>query len=235
MDLNKGMEMQDYQKKSAALEAAKELQNGMILGLGTGSTVYYLIQEAARLIREGLHVCAVPTSERTAYMADELGIPLLSVESLPSIDLAIDGVDAIDDHFQAVKGGGGALFREKMIAGKARRVIWIMDESKLVSHLSQAVLPVEVVPFGFKYVMEECRKLGFRPELRYVDGTIFQTDNGNYILDLAGNGTMNYQEKAQQLKRLTGVVETGFFPAFCEKIIVDGKDGITVHANRFSD
>ena len=205
------------QKKAAAVMAAGELRDGMVAGLGTGTTVYYLIQEIARLVKEGLTIHVLPTSEQTRSLASQLNIPLLSTDTAPVADLAIDGVDGVDSHFWSVKGGGGALFREKLIASNARRVIWILDESKLLNHLSEVPLPIEVVPFGFSYVMKEVAALGFRPRLRLNDGMPFLTDNGNYILDLAGDSSMDYREKSALLKSLTGVVETGLFPDFCDK------------------
>lgn len=221
----------EEQKQAAAIKAAKELRDGMVIGLGTGTTVFYLIQEAARLVREGLSIRAVPTSERTRLLASQLNIPLLSIKDAPPIDLAIDGVDAVDDSFWSIKGGGGALFREKMIASHARRVIWILDESKLHSHLSEVLFPVEVVPFGYRYVMNESRSLGFIPTLRRDGGTRFLTDNGNYVLDLAGGPYMDYKEQSRKLKALTGVVETGLFPDFCEKLIIGGPEGVTIRKN----
>lgn len=219
------------QKKAAAVMAAGELQNGMAAGLGTGTTVYYLIQEIARLVSEGLAIHVIPTSEQTRILADQLHIPLLSTDDAPAADLAIDGVDSVDSSFWSVKGGGGALFREKIIASNARRVIWILDESKLCGHLSEVMLPIEVVPFGFPYVMKEVRTLGFRPRLRSDGEKPFLTDNGNYILDLAGDSSMDYREKSVLLKSLTGVVETGLFPDFCEKLIIGGPDGVRILEN----
>lgn len=221
----------EEQKKAAAVMAAGELRDGMVIGLGTGTTVYYLIQEIARLVSEGLVIHALPTSEKTRLLASQFRIPLLSADTAPAADLAIDGVDGVDSSFWSVKGGGGALFREKMIASNARRVIWILDESKLCCRLSDVLLPVEVVSFGFRYVMKEVRALGFQPRLRANGNIPFLTDNGNYILDLSGDPSMDYREKAAQLKSLTGVVETGLFPDFCEKIIVGGPDVVRVAEN----
>lgn len=221
----------EEQKKAAAEKAAEELRDGMVIGLGTGTTVYYLIQKVARLVEEGLSIHAIPTSEQTRGLALKLHIPLLTPENAPAIDLAIDGVDAVDDSFTAVKGGGGALFREKLIASSARRVIWILDESKLHRHLSEVLLPVEVVPFGFPYVINECCSLGFLPALRQNGSQPFLTDNGNYILDLAGTPSMNYEKLAKKLKSLTGVVETGLFPDYCEKLIIGGEEGVKIQMN----
>lgn len=138
----------------------------MILGLGTGSTVYHLIVKLAERVRGGLSIHAAATSARTEELAAHYGIPLIPFHDAEQIHLAIDGVDAIDPDFHSIKGGGGALFREKVIALKALRVIWIMDQSKLVPTLNGLTLPVEVVPFALEYVEEQVLAMGFTSCLR---------------------------------------------------------------------
>lgn len=220
--------MTEELKKAAALKAAEEIRSGMMLGLGTGSTVYYLVQHLGELAAAGLQIHATATSRATEDLARQNGVPLVDIEKVREIDLAIDGVDAIDPAYQAVKGGGGALFREKVIATRAKRVIWIMDERKLMPHLSHVPLPVETAPFGYHFTEKKIKDLGFIPELRTRDGEIFITDNGNYILDLAGNADMDYRIMAHKLKEITGILETGFFGPICEKIIVGTKNGVIV-------
>lgn len=220
--------MTEELKKAAALKAAEEIKSGMMLGLGTGSTVYYLVQHLGDLAAAGLQIHATATSRATEDLARQNGIPLVDIKKVREIDLAIDGVDAIDPAYQAVKGGGGALFREKVIATRAKRVIWIMDERKLMPHLSHVPLPVETAPFGYHFTEKEIKDLGFIPELRTRDGEIFITDNGNYILDLAGNADMDYRIMAHKLKEITGILETGFFGPICEKIIVGTENGVIV-------
>ena len=156
----------EEQKKLAAVKAAGEIQDNMILGLGTGSTVYHLIVKLAERVRGGLSIHAAATSARTEELAAHYGIPLIPFHGAQQIHLAIDGVDAIDPDFHSIKGGGGALFREKVIALKALRVIWIMDQSKLVPTLNGLTLPVEVVPFALEYVEEQVRAMGFTSCLR---------------------------------------------------------------------
>ena len=151
----------EEQKKLAAFKAAGEIQDNMILGLGTGSTVYHLIVKLAERVRGGLSIHAAATSARTEELATHYGIPLIPFHGAQQIHLAIDGVDAIDPDFHSIKGGGGALFREKVIALKALRVIWIMDQSKLVPTLNGLTLPVEVVPFALEYVEEQVSAMGF--------------------------------------------------------------------------
>ena len=156
----------EEQKKLAAFKAAGEIQDNMILGLGTGSTVYHLIVKLAERVRGGLSIHAAATSARTEELAAHYGIPLIPFHGAQQIHLAIDGVDALDPDFHSIKGGGGALFREKVIALKALRVIWIMDQSKLVPTLNGLTLPVEVVPFALEYVEEQVRAMGFTSCLR---------------------------------------------------------------------
>ena len=156
----------EEQKKLAAFKAAGEIQENMILGLGTGSTVYHLIVKLAERVRGGLSIHAAATSARTEELAAHYGIPLIPFHGAQQIHLAIDGVDAIDPDFHSIKGGGGALFREKVIALKALRVIWIMDQSKLVPTLNGLTLPVEVVPCALEYVEEQVRAMGFTSCLR---------------------------------------------------------------------
>lgn len=222
----------EAQKRIAALEAAVEIRDGMTLGLGTGSTVYYLVEEVGRLIAEGASLQAAVTSKGTEALAARWHIPLLPIEEVGRIDLAIDGVDAVNDRFQSVKGGGGALFREKIIAQHADRVIWIMDESKLVTDLSRTLLPVEVLPFGWRFVAARIESLGFEVHPRMRDGRLFVTDNNNYILDLLSRESVDYQEAASRLKLMTGVLETGFFDSICEQIIIGRDQGAERRRNR---
>lgn len=166
MNNTNGYHGTEEQKKLAAFKAAGEIQDNMILGLGTGSTVYHLIVKLAERVRGGLSIHAAATSARTEELAAHYGIPLIPFHGAQQIHLAIDGVDAIDPDFHSIKGGGGALFREKVIALKALRVIWIMDQSKLVPTLNGLTLPVEVVPFALEYVEEQVRAMGFTSCLR---------------------------------------------------------------------
>ena len=202
------MYSKEEQKKAAAWQAAMEVEDNMVLGLGTGSTVYYLMEKLSERIRGGLNVHGAATSLETEGLARRLGIPLISLEDARTIHLAIDGVDAIDPDFYSIKGGGGALFREK-----------------LVHSLSGRVLPVEVPAFAVPYVEEQVREAGFIPKLRIKDGTVFVTDNGSHILDLTGGVEMDYPMAAVRLKSMTGVLETGLFGDICEKIIVGTENG----------
>ncbi len=220
--------MRINQKKIAGEKAAEYIKNGMIVGLGTGSTAKYLIDRVGQLVREGLRIQAVATSRATERQARALGIPLLEIDEADHIDLAIDGVDEIDGGFNATKGGGGALFREKIVASLAREVIWIMDESKLVEHLGAFPLPVEVLPYGHKAVLRRLAEYGYRPVLRERDGAPFVTDNGNYIVDLHLGVPAPVEEAAKNINGIVGVLETGQFLKMCSRIIVGTDHGAQV-------
>lgn len=220
------MKTKAVQKELAAKRAASYIKDGMTIGLGTGSTAYFLIQEVGDLVDSGMQLQAVVTSEATWELAKAENIPIIMPEETKQIDLAIDGVDRIDKGFHAVKGGGGALFREKIIASKADEVIWIMDESKLVEELGEFPLPVEVLPFGYSWIIEVIENAGGNAVLRYLDGYPYRTDNGNFILDVTFSKGMDYQSGAQAIMDITGVLETGFFDRICSRIIVGSEDGV---------
>ncbi len=221
-----GFDMRESQKQAAAKAAAGLVREGMTLGIGTGSTVYYLIREMGVLAASGMRFQAVATSERSRELAESLGIPVLMPEETERIDLAIDGVDEIDGSFCAVKGGGGALMREKIVAVKADEVIWIMDESKLTEQLGSFPLPVEVNPFGHSWAAEAIRQLGGHPVLRKKDGQIFRTDNGNYIYDVTFDRDAEYRSAAAAVRQIPGVLETGFFDSICSRILVGTPKGV---------
>lgn len=219
------------QKQNAGEKAAEFIKDGMVIGLGTGSTAYYLIKKVGELVANGLNITAVATSHSTAKLAGELQIPLKSVDDVEGIDLAIDGVDEIDPDFNAIKGGGGALFREKIIANLAKEIIWIMDDSKLVDAIGDFPLPVEVLPFGFPHLFDKLKSLQYNPVHRMKDGKPYITDNGNYIVDLHLGKPMNIAEVNQTLQSMTGVLETGLFLNMCKRIVVGTEDGFKVIEN----
>lgn len=219
------IEKKEYQKQTAAKGAVSYVRDGMTIGLGTGSTVYYLIRELAALAESGMKLRAVATSVRSQKLAVSCGIPVCGPNETDHIDLAIDGVDEIDSGFCAVKGGGGALLREKIVASQAEDVIWIMDESKLVERLGNFPLPVEVLPFGASWAAEEIKKAGGIAELRKKNGQIFYTDNGNYILDVTLKQDAEYRTFSDTLGKIPGVLETGYFDRICSRIIVGTDDG----------
>lgn len=219
------------QKRVAGEKSTEYIKNGMILGLGTGSTAYYMIKKVGELIKNGMEIKAVATSKSTESLARELKIPLLSIDEVDRIDLAIDGVDEIDNEFNAIKGGGGALFREKIVASLANEVIWIMDESKLVDGIGKFPLPVEILPYGYKHVIKELQDYSLNPKIRMKEEEIFVTDNGNYIVDLHIGTPMNINDVYNKVNRITGVIETGLFINMCDRIIIGTSSGTKIINN----
>ena len=215
-------------KKLAAERAADYIRDGMTVGLGTGSTARYLVDKVGAMVKEGLKIRAVTTSKATEARARELGIPVLDINDVESIDIAIDGVDEIDPDFNATKGGGGALFREKIVACLAKEVIWIMDESKYVDHLGRFPLPVEILPYGWKVTYRKLEALGYRPEMRLNGNALYVTDNGNYIADLRLTAPVNAEEVKRNLDNTVGVLETGQFLKMCTRIVIGTSCGIKI-------
>ena len=220
------------EKRIAGIKAADYIKDTMIVGLGTGSTVYYLIEQVGKLVKQGLNIKTVPTSKRTSSLAKKFNIPEIEIDKIKKIDLAIDGVDEIDKHFNAIKGGGGALFREKIVSTIANKVIWIMDSSKIVDTIGKFPLPVEILPYGFTHVIEKLQMLSFNPTLRMKSDIPYVTDNHNYIVDLHLGESFNIEYVSEQLKSITGVLETGLFLNTCEKIIVGKNNEAKVIENR---
>jgi ribose 5-phosphate isomerase A len=222
-------EYRDMDKKRIAGEkAADYVKEGMILGLGTGSTAYYAMNAIGRLVKEGMLLRAVPTSRTTELQARSLGIPLLSIDEVERIDLIIDGVDEIDRNFNAIKGGGGALYREKVVASLAEEVIWIMDDSKLVDAIGKFPLPVEVAQYGYRQAMGRMERYGLHPALRMQNQSPYITDNGNYIIDLHLDAPMNIEYVCNCLSSVVGVLEHGLFIKICKRILVGCADGVKV-------
>ena len=215
-------------KKLAAERAADYIRDGMTVGLGTGSTARYLVDKVGAMVKEGMKIRAVATSKATEARARELGIPVLDINDVESIDIAIDGVDEIDPEFNATKGGGGALFREKIVAGLAKEVIWIMDESKYVDHLGRFPLPLEILPYGWKVTYRKLEALGYRPEMRLNGNALYVTDNGNYIADLRLTVPVNADEVKRNLDNTVGVLETGQFLKMCTRIVIGTSCGIKI-------
>ncbi|OPJ57620.1 ribose-5-phosphate isomerase RpiA [Clostridium chromiireducens] len=219
------------QKRIAGEKATEYIKDGMILGLGTGSTAYYMIKKVGELVRSGMNLKAVATSRNTENLAKELNITLVDIDEVDRIDLCIDGVDEIDKHFNAIKGGGGALFREKIVANLANEVIWIMDNSKLVDSIGAFPLPIEVLPYGYTQVIRKLKSYSLNPAIRVKDGNVFISDNGNYIVDLHIGNPMDINDVYDKVNGLTGVLETGLFINMCKRIIVGTDSGVKVIEN----
>lgn len=218
-------------KQEAAEQAVSGINSGMAVGLGTGSTAYFVVEAIGRKIREGSlrNVVGMPTSERTADQAKKLGIALVGFDTHPVLDVAIDGADEVGPDLGLVKGLGGALLREKIVADAAKRFIVVVDETKLVKKLgTKAPLPVEVVQFGWEALPAKIKLLGGQPVLRKTgDGRPFVTDGKNYILDCRWPDGMGDPEKIHsELKQMVGVVETGLFLNMAAVVFVAGSAGI---------
>ena len=217
--------MADDLKGAAAEKALELVQEGMLLGLGTGSTSRLFVEGVGRLVASGMKVRGVPTSRATAELAASLGIPIVT-ELVGQIDLAVDGADEVDPALNLIKGRGGALFREKLVAAASKRFVVVVDESKLVKQLGEGVLPVEVLPFLWRSTAERLTALGLSLVIRGGEETPYVTDNGNVILDVTvAEGIKNPAELALELKQVTGVVEHGLFVGMTDTVIVAGPDG----------
>ncbi len=207
-------------------KAAEYVKEGMVVGLGTGSTAYYMVEAVGKMVKEGLTITGVTTSNRTAEQAKALGIPLKSVDEVDHIDITIDGSDEISSDFQGIKGGGGALLFEKIVATYSDKVIWIVDESKMVEELGAFPLPVEVMEYGSLQLFRLFEEKGYKPVFRLnEEGQKYETDGGHLLIDLHLNEIKKPFELAEFLDGLTGVVEHGLFLDCVNTIIVGYTDG----------
>lgn len=213
--------MRDDAKRRAAERAVEFVSDNQIIGLGTGSTTRFAIEAIGRLVKEGLTVTGVATSLASAQMARDLGIPLADLNDVARIDVCIDGADEIDPRFDMIKGGGGALTREKLVALASSRRIIIVDEPKLVSQLgSTHSLPVEVLPFAWSMSARLISEIGGKPQLRQKDQSSFVTDNGNYILDCEFGPIADAVSLEKEIKLMPAVVECGLFIGIADTLIV---------------
>ena len=214
-------------KKIAAEKATEEIREGMVVGLGTGSTVYYALLKIGTMVRDGLNIIGVPTSSGTEKIATEQGIPLSTLAAHPIIELTIDGADEVDAHLNLIKGGGAALVREKIIANASRRILIVVDESKISRVLGTSfALPVEIVQFGWESTKREVDNICEQSEIRGGIQNPLITDNGNYILDCHFNGIQEPEKVELQLNNIPGVVENGIFVNRADKIIIGTPSGI---------
>ncbi|OMO56187.1 Ribose 5-phosphate isomerase, type A [Corchorus olitorius] len=229
---------QDDLKKIAAYKAVEFVESGMVLGLGTGSTSKHAVDRIGELLRQGKlnNIVGIPTSIETRERAISLGIPLSDLDNHPTLDLAIDGADEVDPYLNLIKGRGGSLLREKMVEGACKKFVVIVDESKLVKYLggSGLALPVEVVPFCWKFTANKLQNLfqdsGCVAKLRNDrKGQPFVTDNGNYIVDLYVKKDIgDLQVASDAILRITGVIEHGMFLDMATTVIIAGELGITI-------
>jgi ribose 5-phosphate isomerase A len=221
----------DQMKKAAALAVLPKIKDGMIVGLGTGSTANFFIEALAEKVKAGLNVKCIPTSGVTAKLAQSLGLTLTTLDDHPFVDITVDGADEIDPDFRLIKGGGGALLIEKIVASSSKFMVVIADESKQVKKLGKFVLPVEVVPFGVKataWKIERAFKMvdiAAKMTLRSKDGKTFRTDGGNCIIDCAC-GELKQEDRLELvLNNIPGVVNCGLFVGICGVAYIAHADG----------
>jgi ribose 5-phosphate isomerase A len=221
----------DEHKRAAAEKALELVTEGMLLGLGSGSTAAFFVEGVGRLVQSGMKLRGVPSSRATAELAASLGIPIVT-ELLGQIDLTVDGADEVDPALNLIKGRGGALFREKLVALASKRFVVVVDESKLVRELGVGVLPVEVLPFLWRSTAERIAALGVSLVVRGGEETPYVTDNGNLVLDLTiDGGIKDPMSFGAELKKLTGVVEHGLFLGMTDTVIASGAEGTRAIGN----
>ncbi len=219
------MSTQQDPKAVSGTYAANLVTDGMAVGLGTGSTARFAILRLGERVKEGLNIVAIPTSEASATLAQELGIKLVGFNEVNQLDITIDGADEIDADFNMLKGGGGALLREKVVASITKRQICIVDPNKVVEKLGKFPLPVEVVKFGWEVVANRVTSMGGKYTVRQRDGQNYVTDNGNYILDCDFYPIENAPELEKTLKMIPGVVEVGLFINLAHTLIMGHSNG----------
>ena len=217
----------DAAKKAAAEAACAYITSGTIIGLGTGSTADFAVRHIGELVQKGLDVRGVATSVKTEKLAREVGIPLVDLNDVEAIDVTIDGADEVDPKLDLIKGLGGALLREKIVASISQRQIIVVDPSKIVTRIgTRSPLPVEVLPFGASVVERRLKRSGYHPALRMRDGKPFVTDNGNLVLDLTFlTGIGDARKVEREINNIPGVVENGLFLSLTWRVIVGEADG----------
>jgi ribose 5-phosphate isomerase A len=215
-------------KQLAGEKAVEFIKEGMKVGLGTGSTVYFTVLKLSEKVRKGFQIKAVCTSVATHKLAVSLNIPILSMEEVDQLDLTIDGADEIDPNGHGIKGRWGALLFEKIVAANSRQNIWVVDNSKIVDHLGKFPLPVEVIPFGYKQVVKKFVESGYNPEIKMEGKETFKTDSGNFIIQLNLGKIDDPVELDRSLKHIPGVVEHGLFTGIVNKAVVADKSHIRI-------
>tara|TARA_R110000751_G_scaffold1218_3_gene4675 strand:- start:40 stop:717 length:678 start_codon:yes stop_codon:yes gene_type:complete len=209
------------EKKVAALEAVKYIKSGMTVGLGTGSTAFFMIEAIGEMVKNGLEIKAVATSEATKKLASKLGINVITLAEAKRLDVTIDGADEVDEDFQLIKGGGGALLREKIVAHNTDLNIIIADSSKSVSRLGKFKLPIETIPFATQLIIIELNEMGLKPVQRMNGDEDYKTDENNDIVDVdIWDTNIKLSDLEQQLKAIPGIVETGLFLTSTNLVII---------------
>ncbi len=220
--------MREELKKIAGEKAAEYIKDGTIVGLGTGSTVKYTILKIGEMVKNGLDIIGIPTSRATENLASSLGIKTSSLNEYPDVDLTIDGADEVDKSLNLIKGGGGALLREKIVAHASKYEIIVVDESKISEYLGSFPLPVEVAKFGYKRTMKVLLSLGCEARLRMSKDKIYITDNGNYIVDCKFERIEKPSQIEKEIDNIPGVIESGLFVNLADEVIVGRKKGVEI-------
>jgi ribose 5-phosphate isomerase A len=219
--------MTDSLKVQAAVAALEEVESGMAVGLGTGSTVSHFITGLGKRVRDGLEVTAIATSLASERLAKAVGIRLVTFREIEALDVTVDGADEVSPELSLVKGLGGALVREKLVAQASARFVVVVDDSKLVDALgTRAPIPVEVVPFAVDLVTLRLAAVGGEPRLRSVDGAVFVSDNGNHVIDWYYGPVSDPASLERDLKLICGVVDSGIFSNLADRVISAGERGI---------
>ena len=216
------------EKQRVAEAAVEYVKDGMIVGLGTGSTAEFAVKKLGERVRDGLAISGIPTSNVTKLQAEEEGIPLIDFSETMYIDLTIDGADEIDVNLNMIKGGGAALLREKIVASASKEEIIIVSHEKFVNQLGSFPLPVEVIPFGWQVIFNQLETLGGSPDLRLKQGQPLLTDQGNYIIDCRFRQIIDASQFEQRLNMIPGVVENGLFTGLCTRMIMADGEKIVV-------
>lgn len=229
MSGSNGVSLQNRLKKEAGISAVDFIESGMVLGLGTGSTVRFALEEIGKRYKDGrlTDIVGIPSSIDTDKRAKELGIPIITFDEKQELDLTIDGADEVDPELNLIKGGGGALLREKVLAQASRRNVMIVDESKLSPKLgTHWPVPIEAIPFAWMPVAKYLESLGGEPKLRQKDGQPYKTDQNNYILDTSFGPIDDLEGLTIKLGQKAGIVEYGIFIGTASEVIVATQSGI---------
>lgn len=212
-------------KKLAAEKAVEYVKDGMWVGLGTGSTAYFAIHAIAEKVKAGMHIKAIATSSQSEMLALELGIDIFTLADTDHLDITIDGADEVDEHLNLIKGGGGALLREKIVGLATDLYLIIASENKMVKSLGSFPLPVEVVRFGYQSTVKKLQSLGCTTSMRKKEEDPYLTDNGNYIFDCSFGVIQDPAGLEKELNAITGVVEHGLFLGMADRVFIGMNDG----------
>lgn len=218
----------EKEKQLAAKEAVKSLRDDIIVGLGTGSSSVYVIKEIGKLVKNGLKIRAIPTSNTTKELAETLNIPLIDINTVSSIDVTIDGADEFTSDLILIKGGGGALLKEKIVASLTKQQIIIADSSKKVEMIGNFKVPIEVIPFALNYVLQQIKGLNGKGKIRMIAGIPFRTDQQNYIIDADFGLISDPVSLSEKLNGIEGLVGHGIFIGLASKVIMGKDDSVII-------